>query len=75
MGFKNRTVDELMKIVSHGGGLRIDGTHRSVDELKRILSVVGPSKPRIVISGMLHKTSDEMCQIASISVGNVQFED
>lgn len=73
MGFKTKRADEIQKILSFGGSIKIDGTHRTTEELCQIAAYAIKSK--LIITGMKIRSVDDIAKIAAYSVGNVQFED
>jgi hypothetical protein len=63
-----------MKIVSTGGGIRMDGSQRSTQDLMKIASAAKARGARVTFTNMAHRTTDELMQIGSAGQGQVSFE-
>jgi hypothetical protein len=70
----NKTTDDLIRIVSFGGGVTIDGAAFTVDDLCKIASFGGSKPLRIVIHNANRIATDDLCKIAAFGKGSVRFE-
>jgi hypothetical protein len=68
-----KTTDDLVKIVSFGGGIIIDAK-RTTDDLVKIVSFAANKGARVMIRGADRLTTDDLVQIASFGKGVVQFD-
>jgi len=68
-----KTTDQLCQIVSHGGGLIINGSSMTTDQLAQIASH-GRENTNIIVKNVSAKTTDQLCQIASHGKGCVIFD-
>jgi len=68
-----KSTDDLVKIVSFGGGVVIDST-KSTDDLVKIASFAAGKGSRIVIKGAGRKSTDDLVKIASFGKGTVLFD-
>jgi len=66
-----KTTDQLVRIVSAGGGLIIDGESKITDQLVNIASASSQSNSKIIITNISPKTSDQLVRIESAGKGNV----
>ncbi len=71
---KNKSTQELIQIVSFGGGLDMDASDRSTHDLIQIASF-SQEGSRIVLRGMGNRRTADMVQIASFGKKNVVFAD
>jgi hypothetical protein len=67
-------VDELIRIASHGGGLRLKASEFSTDDLVRIASYSATSASRLEITAAGSKSVDDLVRIANSGKGAVLFE-
>ncbi|WOH55295.1 hypothetical protein [Bradyrhizobium sp. BWC-3-1] len=72
--FELRSVEELMRIASAGGGFRLDAHHRSTEDLMKIAYCSKASGARITFTNMAHRQTNDLIRIASSGAGNVSFE-
>ena len=78
--FETRTTDELVRIVSAGGGFRLNAGGMKTEDLVRIASCAAPHSKEhnhgatIVLAGLSGRTTDELVRIASCGHGHVIFE-
>jgi len=70
----NRSTDEIVRIVSYGGGVIIDGSSLSTDDLVRIVSYAQTSAPLVVVRNAGSKSTDDLVRIASYGKGKVILE-
>jgi len=68
-----KTTDDLVKIVSFGGGIIIDAT-KTTDDLVKIASFAVSKGSRVTIKGAGAKTTDDLVKIASFGKGTVVFD-
>ena len=68
-----KSTDDLVKIVSYGGGIVIDST-KSTDDLVRIASYAAGKGSRVVIKDAGNKSTDDLVKIASFGKGAVIFD-
>ena len=68
----NKSKDQLVSIVSNGGGIIIDGSAYSTDQLAEISAASSGAK--IIITNINSKSTDQLCKIADVSNGNVIFD-
>jgi predicted RNA-binding protein YlxR (DUF448 family) len=67
------STNDLVRIVSVGGGIIIDSS-RAPDDLVRIASSASAHKSRVVIKGAGKYTPDDLVRIASAGKGAVIFD-
>jgi hypothetical protein len=68
------SVDQLIQVASHGGGLELDAGQISKDDMLRILMAARPSNSRIVIKNSTRIQFSDLLQLASYGKGIVFFE-
>ena len=68
-----KSTDDLVKIVSFGGGVVIDST-KSTDDLVKIASFAAGKGSRVVIKNAGRKSTDDLVKIASFGKGAVLFD-
>lgn len=68
-----KSTDDLVKIVSYGGGIVIDTT-KSTDDLVKIASYAAGKGSRVVIKNAGYKSTDDLVTIASYGKGAVIFD-
>jgi hypothetical protein len=68
-----KTTEELVKIVSFGGGIVIDAS-KTTDDLVKIASFASGKGSRVIIKGASRKTTDDLVKIASFGKGTVIFD-
>lgn len=68
-----KTTDDLVKIVSFGGGIVIDSS-KTTDDLVKIASFAAGKGSRVVIKNADRKTTDDLVKIASFGKGAVLFD-
>ena len=69
-----KTTDNLVKIVSNGGGIRIDGEKRTSDSLVKIAKAARQGQVNLQIYNVDNKTTDLLVKIAKAGEGRVIFE-
>lgn len=69
------TVDQLVRIASAGGGLKVDAKLKTVDQLVRIASAASNHKAILEIINTTLLTVDQKVRIASAGKGSVFFSD
>jgi hypothetical protein len=65
---------DLVRLVSHGGGVLIEAAKRPVDELILIARAAGGSKARVTLRGIGGMPLDDLINIARHGMGSVSFE-
>jgi DNA replication protein len=75
MALENRTTDDLVRIISSGGGLEMVSAHRTVDDLVRIAAAAARSGARVKLLGVGHRTVDDLVRVAASGKGMVTFGD
>lgn len=70
---QGKTAMECVQIASAGGGMTIDGAHRTTMELVQIAAAAARSSASIEIKNSQFKTTMELVQIASAGKGCVRF--
>ena len=68
-----KSTDDLVKIVSFGGGVVID-SNKSTDDLVKIASFASGKGSRVVIKNAGRKSTDDLVKIASFGKGSVLFD-
>ena len=68
-----KTTDDLVKIVSFGGGIVIDSS-KTTDDLVKIASFAAGKGTRVVIKNAGTKTTEDLVKIASCGKGSVLFD-
>ena len=68
-----RKTEDLCQIVRNGGGLRIDATHYTTEDLAQIARNAA-QKASITFVGLSYKTTEDLCHIARNGRGSVVFE-
>ena len=69
------SADDLIRIVSHGGGLDVDLSALKADEVVRIVSFAPSSGASIILRNFTVWSVDELVRIAAIGKGRVIFKD
>ena len=69
-----KTIDQLVKIISAGGGMRIDATGKTVDQLVKIAAAGAATRSQLIISNAESKTVDQLVRIAAAGKGCVFFD-
>jgi hypothetical protein len=72
--FELRSVEELMKVVAAGGGIRMDGSKRLTNDLMKIASAAKHRGARITFTNMAYRSTEELMQIGAAGQGQVVFE-
>lgn len=68
-----KSTDDLVKIVSFGGGVVIDAS-KSTDDLVKIASFAASKGSRVIIKGAGRKSTDDLVKIGSFGKGAVIFD-
>lgn len=71
----SKTTDDLVRIVSFGGGLDFNASSKTQDDLVKIASFAAGKGGRVIMRGIGHKTANDLVQIASFGKGTVIFAD
>ena len=70
----SRSTEDLIKIVSAGGGLVLDGKTLAADDLVKIASAAAESEVALTIKNVDDKTTEELVSIAAAGDCTVVFE-
>lgn len=68
-----KSTDDLVKIVSFGGGVMIDAS-QSTDDLVKIASFAATKGSRVIIKGAGQKSTDDLVKIGSFGKNTVIFD-
>ena len=69
-----KSTEQLCKIVSAGGSIKIDASKRTIDQLCKIAEELCP-EAKLILTNVSGKTTDQLCEIASSALpGSVIFE-
>jgi hypothetical protein len=69
------TADQIIRIVSFGGGIDTDARRFTVEQAIRIASYAAQKGTPIIFRNTGHWTSEDAVRIASFGQGNVIFGD
>jgi hypothetical protein len=69
------TTEELVRIARAGGGLEVDASRRTGDDLTRIALAAASKGARLRISNSRSKTTDELVRIVLAAKGKVTLLD
>lgn len=69
----SKSTEDLLKIVSHGSGVIVDGSRRT-EELTQIASRAATGKAIVIIRNVGSKSTDDLLKIASVGKASVIFE-
>ncbi|HEV2159562.1 hypothetical protein [Bradyrhizobium sp.] len=72
--FEQRSVEDLMKIATAGGGFKMDASKRSTEDLMKIAYCSKTSGARLTFTNMGHRQTIDLMKIASSGGGTVSFE-
>ena len=67
------STDNLCKIASSGGSIKIDAYEKSADNLYKIAKALKKGA-KLILTNASIKSTDNLCKIAAASPGNVIFE-
>ena len=67
-------VDELVRIVRAGAGLRLPAAGRPTDDLVRLAAAGRAESVRVVLCGVAGLPADDLVRIARAGAGFVSFE-
>ena len=67
------STDNLCKIASFGGSIKIDASEKSTDNLCKIAKALKKGA-KLILTNASIKSTDNLCKIAAASPGNVIFE-
>ena len=71
---KMRSSDQILKIVTSGGGVIIDASGRMTDQLIRIAAAAAATGAVVIIKNTKNMMSDSMVKIATAGRGSVIFD-
>ena len=75
MSFETKTPDDLIRILTAGGGVRLNAGLWQTDDLVRIATAAGSSGALLFLSGMSIRMIGELARIGAAGKGCVVFED
>ena len=75
MSFKSRSTDDLVRIVSAGGGVQLDAKSRLTDDLIRIAAAAKLSGAHVTFEGMSSRLTDDLVRIGAAGKGHVILKD
>jgi hypothetical protein len=67
-----KTTDDIVRILSYGGGVVVDSS-KTTDDLVRIAGLAA-GKCTVIVKKAGHKTTDDLVRIASYGKGAVIFD-
>lgn len=70
----SKTTDQILQIISCGGGVSVDGESKTTDQLKQIAAYAKQIGVTIIIRNANSKTTDQLKQIAAFAPGKIIFE-
>jgi hypothetical protein len=70
-----KMTQDLVRIVSAGGGVQVDASLKLTDDLVRIAAAARQSGARIEIKNSGRKLTQDLVRVASAGGGNVLFLD
>ena len=73
--FELKDVNEVVQIVSAGGGVQMNGARKTTDDLVRIAAAGAKSGARIEFYGLRRRPVEDLVQIARAGKGCVMFAD
>ena len=68
-----RTTEELLRIVAAGGGMRLDASKMTTDDLVAIAAALSQNA-RLILTGLGARSTDDLVRIAAAGRGGVFFE-
>jgi len=71
---ENRILKDLLKIVSSGGGIRINGADIETADLTQIAFTAKNAEASVYIFGMKNRSTVDIVEIANTGKGYVIFE-
>jgi hypothetical protein len=69
-----KSTDDIVRIVSHGAGVIIDGSSKSTDDLVKIVSQASKDNSPVIIRNTDSKSTDGLVRIAAYGMGRVILE-
>lgn len=72
--FEAAPTEDLIRIAAAGGGMKLDGSRRSTDDLVSIAAAASMRNSRLAITGLGDRTVDELVRIAAAGNGSVFFD-
>ena len=75
MNLAELPIDDLVRLVRAGAGLRLEAAGRSTDDLVRLAAAGRAESARVVLRGVSGLPVDDLVRIARAGAGFVSFED
>lgn len=75
MSLDGRHIDDLIRIATSGGGMRLSGSRILTDDLVRLAAAAKGSGARIYLSGLSGHSTNDLIRIGTAGRGSVVFED
>lgn len=75
MSLDGRHIDDLIRIATAGGGMRLNGNRILIDDLVRLAASAKASGARIYLSGLSGHSTNDLVRIGTAGRGSVVFED
>jgi hypothetical protein len=73
--YESWSLDDLVQLVTVGGGIDTDATARSTDDLIRIAEAASARRPKVIFRGLKVRPIDDLIKIAAAGKGCVVFAD
>jgi len=67
------TVEQLTQIVAAGGGLVLDASKMTLNQIKEIIPAAKANKARITLKNVSDMTAGQLMEIAGLAPGLVTF--
>ncbi len=68
------TVEQLKGIVSAGGGLVLDGSAFTLNQLRSIIAAAAAGNATVTLHGVCALTAVQLTELATLAPGRVMFE-
>ena len=69
-----KTTDQLVRIASAGGGMKLSMQNMTTDQLVRIANAAAKGGGQIILVNIDSKTTDQLVRIANAGQGRVIFD-
>jgi DNA replication protein len=73
--YESWLIIDVVKLVAAGGGIDMDATARSTDELVQIAEAASARQPKVILRGVKGRPVDDLIKIAAAGKGCVIFGD
>lgn len=68
------TIDQIRTIVAAGGGVTINGSAFTLNQLKQVAAAAGPANVLVTIKNVGNLTPQNMKNIAALAPGKIVFD-